>query len=387
MTARWIGVGQSDSSDTEAAAREATQRALATGSDPAKLLVVFASTSHDLEELSRTIRAEAPDVKLVGCSTAGEIATDGPGAASVVVTAFGGAFSVTTAVAREASSGLQEAGGIVAEAVHELADSPHKVLMLLTDGLGGDQEEIVRGVYRVTGASVPLVGGCAGDDMQMARTFQLHDDEVLSDAVVGVAIGSDAPFGIGVQHGWRKVGDGLVVTRSEGTRVYELDDRPALDAYLDHLDAPDEARNDPTAFTEFALTHPLGVSRRRGEEVRFIAEANFEDRSLGCIASVPEGGVAWIMEGDEDSVLEATRAATGDAIAGLDGHAPVGMLAFDCVARRGVLGDEGIKEEIDAVAGLCPGTPVAGFYTYGEIARTRGTNGFHNQTLVLLAVA
>ena len=33
------------------------------------------------------------------------------------------------------------------------------------------------------------------------------------------------------------------------------------------------------------------------------------------------------------------------------------------------------------------GSPVAGFYTYGEIARTRGVSGFHNQTLVVLALA
>jgi hypothetical protein len=37
-------------------------------------------------------------------------------------------------------------------------------------------------------------------------------------------------------------------------------------------------------------------------------------------------------------------------------------------------------------AGAC-GAPVAGFYTYGEIARTRGVTGFHNQTLVVLAVS
>jgi hypothetical protein len=33
------------------------------------------------------------------------------------------------------------------------------------------------------------------------------------------------------------------------------------------------------------------------------------------------------------------------------------------------------------------GAPVAGFYTYGEIARTRGMRGFHNQTLVVLSIA
>ena len=37
-------------------------------------------------------------------------------------------------------------------------------------------------------------------------------------------------------------------------------------------------------------------------------------------------------------------------------------------------------------AGRAAGAPVAGFYTYGEFPRTRGVTGFHNQTLVVLAV-
>ena len=32
------------------------------------------------------------------------------------------------------------------------------------------------------------------------------------------------------------------------------------------------------------------------------------------------------------------------------------------------------------------GAPIAGFYTYGEFARTQGASGFHNQTLVTLAI-
>jgi hypothetical protein len=52
-----------------------------------------------------------------------------------------------------------------------------------------------------------------------------------------------------------------------------------------------------------------------------------------------------------------------------------------------VLGDDGIKREVDRIADHAGGVPVAGFYTYGEIARTHGVNGFHNQTLVVLALA
>jgi hypothetical protein len=145
--------------------------------------------------------------------------------------------------------------------------------------------------------------------------------------------------------------------------------------------------DDPAAFTQFALTHPLGLSRRSREEVRFIAEADMSDRSIGCIASVPQGALAWVMEGDEESVLEATDGACVDAIRDLDGRAPIGVIAFDCIARRGILGDEGICREVERIEGLTGNVPVAGFYTYGEIARTHGTGGFHNQTLVVLAVA
>src|SRR5207248_1356060 len=82
------------------------------------------------------------------------------------------------------------------------------------------------------GAEVPLVGGCAGDGLRMKRTFQLHGGSVLQHAVVGAAIASDAPMGIGVRHGWRRVGAPMLVTKSEGSRVLTLDDAPALDVYL-----------------------------------------------------------------------------------------------------------------------------------------------------------
>jgi hypothetical protein len=259
---------------------------------------------------------------------------------------------------------------------------------LLTDGLAGDQQEIVRGAYGVLGAEIPLVGGCAGDDLKMRRTYQLHGNDVLSDAVVGAALGSDAPLGIGVRHGWRKVGEPMVVTSSAENRVLMLDGKPALDVYLDRLQAPGEARENPAAFTRFALTHPLGLSRRTGEEqVRFVAEADFEQHALVCIAEVPQAGSAWFMDGDEESVLAATDAACQDALASLGGRPPLGMIAFDCIARRGVLGDEGISREVGRIADHAKGAPVAGFYTYGEIARTHGISGFHNQTLVVLAVS
>ena len=87
------------------------------------------------------------------------------------------------------------------------------------------------------------------------------------------------------------------------------------------------------------------------------------------------------------SVLDATAAACTQAVDGLFGRTPLGFLAFDCIARRGVLGDEGIRQEVARITSFSRGAPVAGFYTYGEIARTQGISGFHNETLVVLAVS
>jgi hypothetical protein len=179
-----------------------------------------------------------------------------------------------------------------------------------------------------------------------------------------------------------------MVTRSGGNRVYTLDSEPALDIYLERLGLTGMEPEDQSRLATVAQTHPLGLSRRIGEDqIRFISGGDFKERSLTCIAEVPQGGMVWIMDGDADSVLAATDAACRDSLAALDGRPPLGLVAFDCIARRGVLGDAGIAREIARVSASAGGAPVAGFYTYGEIARTQGMSGFHNQTLVVLSIS
>ncbi len=381
---RWFGVGFC--AGARAAGARAADDALV--HDDPKLLIVFCSRAHDLRRLLGQVRERAGGVPLIGCTTAGQIATVGPSDAGVVVAALGGkGFAVRTAAAAKASGNLREAGARAARCLPERADLPHKVLLLLSDGLSGDQQEIVRGAHGVLGAAVPLVGGCAGDDLEMSRTFQFYDDRVLTDSVIAAGIASDAPLGIGVRHGWRRVGEPMLVTSSRSNRVYTLDDQPALDAYLKHLGVTEPTREDQEGLARLALTHPFGMSRPNGEDqVRFIGGGDFAERSLSCIAEVPQGALVWIMQGDAQSVLEATDAACGDSLAALGGRRPLGMIAFDCIARRAVLGEEGIHSEIGRLAAMASGAPVAGFYTYGEIARTRGVRGFHNQTLVLLSM-
>jgi hypothetical protein len=258
--------------------------------------------------------------------------------------------------------------------------------MLLSDDVSGSPQDLVRGAYSVVGGGVPLVGGLAGAGADLT-TCQFFGDEVLTDAAVGVALASDTPIGIGVEHGWRRVGEPMLVTSSAGNVVSELDDQPALDVYLDRLDAPDEARYDHDAFDRFALSHPLGLATRRGEVARHAVGADFVRRSFGSGAEVPEGGMVWFMEGDAESVVRSAQAAVDAALDGLEGRTPLGLLSFDCVGRKAVLAGAGAGLSVHPAAAHVDGTPVAGFWTFGEIARVRGINGYHNQTLVVLALS
>lgn len=387
---RWIAVGHNALPDSAEAGTKAAQHALrdVEANGPAKLLIVFCSYRDDLPVLLAAINAVSGGVPLVGCSTAGEIADDGPGDGGVVVTALGGdGFTISTRLARATAQRPRDAGAEIAACATDVSDSDHKVLMLLLDGVAQAQEEIVRGVYGVVGASVPLVGGCASDTTHLRPTTQLFGDEVLHDAAIGVAIGSDAPLGIGISHGWRKVGDPMVVTGSHKSWINTLDDRPALDVYLERVGAPPEACEDFDAFAPYAMARPLGVRRRSHDEVRgFTGHTNFTTRALHCGGEVTQGSLIWCMEGSAQTMLEATDDACLEACASIGDRRPVGLLAFDCWGRRTILSEDGINDEVARMTKHATGAPVAGFYSFGEIARTRGINGFHHQTLVVLAV-
>jgi hypothetical protein len=383
---RWLAVGSSDHADSRQAGIDAAVEAL-TGPDP-KLLIVFCSAELDPADVLAGINATSGGVPLIGCSSSGEFVAAGPSQGRVVVTAFGGTgFTAATSSATGAGTSQRESGAVAAGCAAGVEDAEHTALILLTDGLSADQEEILRGAYEVAGAGIPLVGGSASPGTA-GRTFHLHGDRVLTDAVVGAAISSDAPFGIGVRHGWRTVGEPMIITSSTKGQVFTLDDKPALETYLGRFGAPPEVGADPIAFDLFARTRPLGVRRRNGEEVRNVSSTEFlAEGWLGCSGDLPEGGLVWLMEGDENSVLDATGDACRAAIDALGDRAPIGFLAFDCVSRSGLLGVDGTREEVRRMAGQTAGLPLAGFYTWGEVARSRGINGYHHQTLVVLAVS
>lgn len=354
-----------------------------------ELLMMYVSTSLDAQAAASTIADLAPGVSLIGCTSRGEVSRSGQAQDSVVLLAIGGqGIRCRTSIEPIVDGDARTATSIAARCSDGLELLASSVMLVMSDGTGIDQDDVIRGAYDTVGAAFPLVGGGAcGEFMQFGPTL-FHQDAsgmTATDAAVIVAtITSTGPIGIGVGHGFDPDGEPQVVTSSGRDVVATLDEQPALDAYLRHHDAPDDLFDTPDGFTEFARSRPLGVARRSRVEPRAVVGGDEATRTLFMGASVPPGGLVWLLQGDVDSALGAIDSATAECLDGLGDRPPLAIVVFDCAARRSVLGDDGLAEEIGRLTARAD-CPVAGLYTYGEIARTSGSTGFHNLTVVLLA--
>ncbi|TQS41792.1 FIST signal transduction protein [Cryptosporangium phraense] len=386
MADTWVNVGCSADVDSRIAGTEAARVALS--GDP-RLVVAFFATTHDPDAVSAGIRSVSGNVPLIGCQTAGEIADGWAGDGAVVVTALGGpGLAVEVRGTEIDSASPRDVGARVVAPLASLAGGDHRFALVLTDGQAGHQQDIIRGAYGAVGAAVPLVGGCGASPTvgAFAAAPLLCNDRVLRNGVVAASVASDNPFGIGIRHGWERTGDAVEITATDKNEVLELDHRPALDTYLSLLGAPEECWTDERAFQEFSFLHPFAIRRPNGDEIRVVAYPNYGNRSFSSAADVPADSVAWLMRGDADALLTATDEAFDAAIAGLGDRSASGLLAFDCVGRRGVLAPRGLTD-VTRMASRADGAPFAGFYCHGEIARTKGAAGYHNQALVVLALS
>jgi hypothetical protein len=401
---RWIQVGRSLDQDSRTAGERAAVEGLA-GRSP-NLVLVFCSSTLDVHAVLDGICAVTPDhVPVAGGSTMGEIAPGGEGleelglAPGVVVIAFGGAdFAAKLMVSRNASEHRRDSGVAVATALSRIT-LPHQALLIIADGLTREQHEIVRGAYGDVGVLTPIAGGCSADDLKYRATYQFCGTgagvEVLQDAVVGIGFGSSAPIGVGIAHGWHKTGDAMLVTSSEGGVIRTLNDAPAAEVFLARLAtgslSPDEVcalrKDDPGAFVELLFQHPLGLSRRRGEDLRVVHDIDFETNSIICLADVPQGALTWAMTTHRDILIEAASSSCSSAVEALGGADPLGFVVFDCGARKVKLGEDGVRAEQEAIDKITGSKPFGGFYTYGEIGRVNGALGMHQLTVVTLALA
>lgn len=379
--------GISSNEDPFEAGKESVESMLAGLEEEPKIVFVFSSSEYDQEEVLSGVISSTEEARVVGCSTAGEIEGSQVKSGSVVVMGISGADHWPVAVEKGAVENSFRTGREMARKLRE-RENNFSALFLLGDGLSENGAEIVRGAQEVLGNDFLIIGGLAGDDYNFQKTFQYVDGEVVSGAVLGIGISDDVSFGTGCGHGWEPVGNPMRVTASEGAKVIEIENEPALKIYEDYFGkAAEELTRE--SFAQIAYTYPLGMSIDESENtlLRSPVIAN-GDGEIDFAAEVPEGSIVRLMIGDRKKAIGAAREAAESARNQL-GEKPKAVFVFNCIARYKLLGMER-NEELEAIKDVFgPEVPVAGFYTYGEIAPLK--NGeersvFHNETITVLAI-
>lgn len=387
--------GVSRSSDTHGATRAAIDDCLRKLAEKPFAAIAFVGADHAPSAVAAALRERLPGVATIGCSTDGEITSDGLSVDSVSVMVLGSARMTARASAiAPLSGGSHDAGRALAA---QLESPRARALILLPDGLTGNGSAIIRGAQSVLGSDFVIAGGTAGDRGRFVKTWQICNGEPMQDALVGMMLESDTPLelGHGVMAGWRPLGIGKKVTRAEGNTVYEIEGQTALSVYSGFLG--DKASQLPAIGVEypFALVDDSGRVDERGisagEEyilLRAPMSVNHESGAVTFAAEIPQGATIKMTRGKSDDIIAAAREAATRAQARLSGP-PDAVLFFSCMARKLVLGRRTDREIVAAQEVFGPTVPMIGFYTYGEIAncgQTRPMCRFHNETATFLAV-
>lgn len=343
----------------------------------ARLILLFTSSKYDLAALEDALRG-AFDCPVVGCTTSGEIASEGgylAGSLVGVSLASPNLFVHPRLIAPLSAFNLTEGENLASALRGELKlsddfDPRQMFSLLLVDGLSMLEEQLVATLHK-TLSGLPLCGGSAGDDLSFARTHVYFGGRFHTDAAVLIVFETTLPFVLFQTQHFEPTETRLVITASDcATRtVSEINGGPAAEEYAKAVSL-DLAELNPQIFA----AHPVMLKIDGEYYVRSIQKVN-PDGSLTFFCAIDDGLVLTVGRGKE--LVESLA----ETLARLRRQLPTLKLIVgcDCILRRLELQQKNLTE---AAVQVLQEVDFVGFSTYGE-----QVNGIHvNQTLTGVAL-
>ena len=351
------------------------------------LVMVFGSVSRMTDAaLPLVLRAQFPGAHQIGCTTAGEISSDGVSDESLIVTAV--RFKKPDfRVAGVEIAGMDDSADAGKRLGERLAGAGLHSILVLGQGVNINGSALIDGMTQAVGANVTLTGGLAGDGGKFTHTWTLCDGMVSDRHIVGVGFYGDAiQLSHGSFGGWQPFGATRRVTRSRANVLYELDGEPALGIYKKYLG--EYARDLPGSGLLFPFAM-LGKDHGETGLIRTILGVDEAQGSLTLAGDIVEGGFLRLMTASTDALVDGAEAAANAAQKMFKRGEPCLGLLISCVGRKLVMGGR-VDEEIEAVGEVFGRHAVlAGFYSNGEISPYASSTEckLHNQTMTITCVS
>jgi len=367
----FVKVGRSDKLDAANAVRAAIEGIV---SSETCFVLAFVPNNLDAAQVTEQLGISLGGVPVFGCTTAGQITSEGYESEALLVLAFSKKSFRCASLLFDDLRPLAETK--VAERAQKLVErfrhTPNwnRLALLLTDGLS-KQEDLLISVLETVLEDLPIFGGSAGDGFEFKQTFVFQNGKAHTNAAVLLLIETNLAFqGLGFDH-FLPEGKQVIITESDPNErlVQEINGAPAAQEYARLVGCGVDELS-PEVFAE----NPMLLQHHGRHYVRAINEASQIDNSLSFLAAIDDGLVLTLGQGREIiATLEA-----GLSVRDTQNREPDFILAFDCALRR-LEFDQ--KDMTDAVSNVLRERRVFGFNTYGE-----QQSGVHmNQTFVGVA--
>lgn len=379
------------------AVKECLEAALGPRIAAADLVILHASMGHSLGELAAQVRKLAPNTRIVGASCCGIVGSEGVSESmkDVAIMAVEGRDQL--AVAQVPTIDGDTSFTRSAELARQLKAAQPGVNMVYFLGSGIDiaNDQCIAGFESVLGPEVTLFGATSSDNMRGVTSYQVVDTQVFEHAAYAVGF-ADPTLEVDTQasHGFLAVGDPLVVTRSRGHRILELNGRPAWVEYTSRLGlSPTASCGESIPIGALAEELPASLAREYGNPhiLRVVTKRDLETGAMYYATRCPEGTRLWLTTRDEQRIFADMDRMMSHLVARSPGRTPVAVFHADCLARGRFLFNRVMKEELVSRMqyplsrdGVVP--PWLGMYGFGEFARLGGANTYHNYTTALYAL-
>jgi hypothetical protein len=353
------------------------------GDSPRTLVTAFgASELADQPELLVEVARAYPRSLVIGCSTAGEIHGNAvrDRSLAVTVTHFDRTDLQLASVAVESIADSEAAGVRLGR---KLSDKPGlRAAFVLGDGTAVNGAALARGLSSAVESTVIVTGGLAADGKGGLKPWLTIGGAIKHKIACAVGFyGPNLVVGHGISSDWIEQPSEWIITRADGNRIYEFDNRPALEAYRSGLsDRADE-------LPDVAVWYPLLIRiADLPPLVRTVTGIDPETGALILAGDVQVGQRATLLNADVGDLIDGGgRAASMATKTG--GPVSVDCLALtvSCVGRRKILG-EWCAEEVQSMREglLAQRAAVTGFYAQAQISPdVSGAANLHNQTLTL----
>jgi hypothetical protein len=385
-----VGVGISQHRNPAQAAKEATRAALAqAGTDHCDFVYVFSTTGYDQGAVVRAVREVTGKAPLAGASGPG-IITQGQapeGKFGVCVTVLrSDELRFVQASAAELSSDAHAAGKKIGEALKTGIADDTLGLFLFPDGLTVNFDRLANGIEESLHLPrfLPMFGGAAGDNWEMKQTYQYEGDQARSNSVSAVLMSGSMKIATAVSHGCEPIGEEMVVTKSTGNVMEEIDGKPALEALAEFMPVDSIADGETGVNMIVGFKAPSLDVAYDEYIIRYVTRKDSVARTVTLPTEVKQGSVFRVMRRDHRKIANGIDRTVEQLKAQLGGAKPKLVMHFDCAGRGTMLFREEEKLEVLKKVQDALGTdlPWMGFYTFGEIGPVGHQNMYHTYTAV-----